>query len=219
MFRLFQLFVFTLFYFQLDSILKPCVYDRFEIFQQEPIAFYPVIQSVNIFTLSIFSIFTTHLVFFSKIKNYTIFSLAFIYIKYVIDTILYNNVIGIYQYEFRRTLMWLFTTPLMLKLYCDMNQLTLKDVYAQYHIGSNALYILLFPFRRTGFNSCIILVLSIAEGCFIYKLLRFKQQKYTKFIIYIWTLFSFVTLLDAFKLFSLDEFGPLFDGFFEFFNG
>jgi len=203
--ELFNTFLFTLIYFELDSILKPCLYDKFELFQQEPIVFYPVIQSANIFILSVFIIFTIQLIFFSKIKNYTIYSLALIYIKYVMDTILHSNVISIYQYEFRRTIMWFFTTPLILKLYCDMNNLTLLDVNAQYHIGSNLIHILLYSFRKTYYNSYIILSLSLTEGYFIYKLFDFKQQKYTKFIIYIWCLFSFVTIIEILDIFNIHD--------------
>jgi len=104
--QLFKLCLYTLFYYQLDNILKPCLYDKFDIFQQEPIQFYPVIQSANVFILSVFSLFTAHLLFFSKIKNYTVYSLSLIYMKYVTDTVIHNNAISIYQYEFRRTLMW-----------------------------------------------------------------------------------------------------------------
>jgi hypothetical protein len=203
--NLFKLFLFTLFYYQLDTILKPCLYDKFEIFQSEPFVFYPVIQSANIFILAIFTIFTTHLLIFSNIKNYTIYSLAFIYIKYVIDNIINNNNISIYQYEFKRTLMWLFTTPLILKLYCDMNNFTLIDVSAHYHIISNILHIILYPLRKTQYNSCIILSLSSFECYFIYKLFNFKEHKYTKFIIYIWCLFSLITIIEILNLFNIHD--------------
>ena len=205
MHELFKLFSFTLFYYQLDNILKPCLYNKVDMFQQDPILFYPVIQSANIFILSIFSFFTIYLILFSNIKNYTIYALSLIYIKYVMDTVINNNAISIYQYEFRRTLMWLFTTPLILKLYCDMNNLTLLDVNSQYHIISNILHILLFPFRKTHYNSYIILILSVFEGYFIYKLFEFKQQKYTKFIIYIWSLFSFITFVEVIDVFNVHD--------------
>ena len=203
--ELFTLFSFTLFYFQIDNILRLCLYDKFEIFKGESIIFYPVIQSVNVFILSVFTIFTIQLIFFSKVKNYTIYLLAFIYIKYVMDNILYSNVISVYQYEFRRTVMWFFTTPLMLKLYCNMNNLTLIEINAQYHIISNIIHIILYPFRKTYYNSYIILLLSLIEFYFIYKLFNFKEQKYTKFIIYIWCLFSFITIIEAINIFSVHD--------------
>lgn len=201
----FKLCLYTLLYYQLETILKPCLYDKLEIFQQEPIVFYPIIQSANIFILCVFTLFVTQLMFFSKIKNYTIHSMAFIYIKYVLDTVLSNNAISIYQYEFRRTIMWLFTTPLILKLYCDMNNLNMMDINSHYHIASNALHIILYPFRKTKYNPYIILTLSFTEACFIYQLFDFKREKYTNFIIYIWCLFSFVVVIEVTNLFNVQD--------------
>ena len=203
--ELIKICLFTLFYYQLNNILKPCLYDKFEIFQEEPFMFYPVIQSANFFILSVFVLFTTHLLFFSRIKNYTTYSLALIYLKYVMDTIIDNNVIGIYQYEFRRTVMWLFTTPLILKLYCDMNRITLFDINAQYHVISNAIHIILYPFRKTQYNAYIIIILSLSEGFFIYKLFEFNQYRYTKFIIYIWCLFSGINIIGVFNILSIHD--------------
>jgi len=203
--NLLQLCLFTLFYYQLNNILKPCLYDKYEIFQEEPFIFYPVIQSANYFILSVFVLFTTHLLFFSRIKNYTTYSLALIYLKYVMDTIIDNNVIGIYQYEFRRTVMWLFTTPLILKLYCDMNRLTLFDVNAHYHITTNAIHMILYPFRKTQYNAYIIVILSLSECFFIYKLFDFNHQRYTKLIIYIWSLFSLISVIELFNILSIQD--------------
>jgi hypothetical protein len=146
MHNIINLFLFTLFYYQLDNILKPLVYDKFDIFNCEPIIFYPVIQTANIFILSIFSLFVFYLFIFSKTKNSNIFELSFIYIKYISDTIIHHNTNSIYQYEFRRTIMWCFTTPLILKIYGDINNLSLLDMNAQYHILSNLLHVLLYPF-------------------------------------------------------------------------
>ena len=124
---LFQLFFITLAYYQSDNILQSCVYNSFDIFKEEPIIFYPNIKAANIFIFFIFIILFLNLCIFSKNTNYTIISMSFIYLKYLMDTI-FNNNIGLYQYEFKRTLMWLFTTPLILKLYCD-NFLLLDDCH------------------------------------------------------------------------------------------
>lgn len=206
MHEIFKLLLFTLFYFQIDNVLEHMVYNKFELFQQEPILFYPVIQTANIFILSIFVIFTLQLVFFSNIKNYSIYTLSFIYIKYVIDNILHSNMISLYEYELRRTLMWAFTTPLILKLYCDMNNLTLLDVNSQYHIASNVIHIVVYPFvRNTCYNSYIIVLLSSMECYFIYKLFDFKKEKYTKFIIYVWCLFTFVIAFEMTNIFNVHD--------------
>ena len=81
---------------------------------------------------------------------------------------MYSNTICIYQYEFRRTIMWLFTTPLILKLYSDMNNLTLININAHYHILSNIVHIIIYPLRKTNYYFYFILLLSLPESYFIY---------------------------------------------------
>uniref|UniRef100_A0A6C0JYM8 Guanylate cyclase domain-containing protein n=1 Tax=viral metagenome TaxID=1070528 RepID=A0A6C0JYM8_9ZZZZ len=201
---LLNVFLFTICYCQSETFLKICLYDKYELFKQDPILFFPVMQSANIFILTIFSLFTIHLLFFSKIKNYTIYSLAFVYSKYVMDNIS-NNIISIHHYEFRRTIMWLFTTPLILKMYCHMNNCNLIDINAQYHVISNVLHIVLYPFRRTNYNTYIIITLSVFELYFIYNLFSLKEQKYTQFIIYIWCLFSIITMIELINIFSTHD--------------
>lgn len=203
MHEIFQLCLFTLFYYQLNNILTPCLYNKFDIFQEEPIVFYPAIQGINILILYIFSLLTINLIVFSKMKNYTLYSLSFIYMKYVMDNIIEYNGVGIHQYEFKRTTMWLFTTPLILKLYCDMNNLNLADVNAQYHITSNMISVILYPFRKTHYNIYIILSLSLSESYFIYKLFDFKYKRYTKFIAFIWCLFTFINIIELTNLFNV----------------
>ena len=207
----FRLFTFTMFYFQIDSMMKPYIYDTMDMFKNDPtVQFHSTFQTSNIFILSIFIILTAHLLFFSKITNYTVYSLAFIYMKYLTDIITYHNKLGAYQYGFRRSLMWLFTTPLILELYCDMNNMKLMDVNAHYHIGSNALHIILYPFRQTQYYNYITIGLTVSECYFIYKLFKFKDKKYTKFLIYVWTLFSSITFVELFQLFTAHDINILF---------
>jgi class 3 adenylate cyclase len=197
------LFLYTLFYYQLNNLLQPLVYNKFDVFkEEEPIIFYPTIYSTNVFILYIFVALNANLIFFSKIKKGSLYTLSLIYLKYVLDNVMDSNTIGIYQYEFRRTVMWLFTTPIILQLYCDMNNITMIDIHAQYHIISNFIHILLYPFRKTHYNTYIILSLSSLECYFIYKLLHFKQQRYTTFIVYIWCLFSFISVLELMNIFN-----------------
>ena len=201
--NLLRLFLYTLLYYQLNNLLHPLVYNKFDLFKEDPIEFNPIIYSTNIFILYIFIALNANLIIFSKIKNGSLYTLSLIYLKYVLDNVMDNNNIGIYQHEFRRTIMWLFTTPLILKLYCDMNNLTIMDINAQYHIASNLIHILLYPFRKTYYNKYIILSLSSLEGYFIYKLLDFKHQRYTTFIAFIWCLFSFISVIELTNLFNV----------------
>jgi class 3 adenylate cyclase len=203
--ELFNLFIYTLFYYEIDNILKPYIYDKYDLFNDDPIIFSPIIQSTNIFILTLYALLTINLLFFSQIKNYTIYSLVFIYNKYVMDNVILCNKINIYQYEFRRNIMWLFTTPLILKIYSNMNNLNMKDINSHYHIFSTILHIILYPFRKTIYNYYIIIILFIGEAIFIYKLLQFKEQKYTKFIIYIWSIFSIISIIELLGIFNIQD--------------
>ena len=202
--ELFNLFLFTLGYYQLDNILKSYVYNKFELFLEAPIIFYPIIQSANIFMLTIFTSFTTYLLCFSKIRNNTMYSLSFIYIKYIMDTIIYHNTISKYEYEFRKILMWLFTTPLMLKLYCDINNLRMLDINYHYHVISVILQILTFLLHKEDYYIYIVAFLSLLESYFIYKLCHFKEQKYTKLIIFIWCLISLIEITNLFNIYDIN---------------
>lgn len=99
------LFLFTLVYYQLNNMLKPCVYNKFEVFKEEPIIFSPLLYSANVFILYIFVMLNINLIFFSRIKKGSLFTLSLIYFKYVLDNVIEFNTIGLYQYEFRRTIM------------------------------------------------------------------------------------------------------------------
>lgn len=198
------LFTITLVYYELNDILKKVVYNNIDFFKEEPVIFDPVIKSANIFILYIFIIYTVNLFIFSKIKNYTIYSVALIYIKYVLDCIIDTNAIGIYQYEFRRTIMWFFTTPLILSVYCDINNMNFISTNSQYHVVSNFFHILFF-FNKTRYNKLMIIALTVAEGYFIFKLFELKHKRYTHFVIFIWCLFSFMNIIELMNIFTIQD--------------
>ena len=189
----------------MNNMLKPVLYNNLEIFKEDPFIFNPMIYSANVFILYIFAVLNANVFFFSKIRNGPLTVLSLIYLKYVLDNVIDFNIIGIHQYEFKRTLMWLFTRPLILKIYCDMNSLRLFDVKIQYHMFSNFIHILLYPFRKKHYNTYIILVLSLFEGYFIYTLFFFKHKRYTTFILFIWILFSFINIIELTQLFNIHE--------------
>lgn len=207
--NVYKLFTFTLLYYQLDYIAKPLLYDKMSIFNSDVnndmMNNITILKSINIFILFLFGFFAVQMIFFSKINNYTIHSLLFIYIKYTFDNIIQTSEITIYQYEFRRSIMWLFTTPLILKLFCDINNLTLKEIHTYRHFVSNIFYILLYPFRKSHYNFIILLLLFALECSFIYKLQSLNRKKYTMFIMYIWCLFSLLTMNDITHLFNKND--------------
>ena len=203
----FNLFTFTIIYYQIENFLKPCVLNNLlPLNKTSPVTlFYQNIQTINIFIFCLFVIFTSHLIFFSKVKNSTIYSLSYIYMKYTIDNITTHNTITLYHYEMRRTIMWLFTTPLILKIYCEINKLNLMEINAYYHIVSNIIHILLYPYRDNRSISLFIILLGFTEMMFIYKLCQYKQKKYTMFIVYIWSLFSFLNIIELTYIFKTED--------------
>lgn len=74
-------FFYTLFYYQLNNILKPIVYNNFEVFKEDPFIFNPIIYSTNVFILYIFAVLNANVFFFSKIRNGTLSVLSIIYFR------------------------------------------------------------------------------------------------------------------------------------------
>jgi len=196
------LFIYTFIYFEIETIIKPFLNTDFLIFDKEPFIFYPIIKTANIFILIIFLTLNARLITFPKHTNYTIFSLLLIYKKYLIDLIINHNQISLFENNLKRAIMWCFTTPLILKLYANVNNVSLKDINAYYHIGSNIIYIIIYPFNKIIYTQYIIILLSLTEGYFIYNLFFLKKYKFTQFVVYIWFLFTCLHIIDSFNIFN-----------------
>ena len=161
--------------------------------------FYYSITNLNLFVLSIYSIYLINKLLFYKSTNMTSTSLALIYIKYILNSILSNN-ITLYQHEFSRIVMWLFATPLMLKLYCDINSIKLRDINIQCHIIPVAVNIFIYPYRNTTiyfyFTGC-----SWASLLFFMKTFYEKRNlMFTNIYLIIWATFMLLTIIDIFHL-------------------
>jgi len=104
--------------------------------------FYNSITNLNFFIFSVYSIyFIKNVIDYKSINNISN-ALALIYIKYIINLILCDNM-TVSQFELSRYIMWLFTTPLMLKMYCNVNNIKLQDINIPYHIIPTAINIYL----------------------------------------------------------------------------
>jgi class 3 adenylate cyclase len=122
-----------------------------------------------------------------------------VYIKYTLSSVLSNG-ITLRQHEFSRNIMWLFATPLMLKMYCDVNNLKLQDINIHYHIIPTAINIFIYPHKDTyvfyyftGFSWIMLL--------FFIKNLYSKQGLiFTNVYLFIWSIFMCLNLIDMFQL-------------------
>jgi len=100
--------------------------------------------------------------------------------------------------------MWVFATPLMLKLYCNINNLKLKDINFLYHYIPCFSYIIIFPFKNnlklyyTYFGlSCIFISL------FMKKLISLQNLKFTQIFISIWVMFIILHIVELTKVMDI----------------
>ena len=161
--------------------------------------FYYSILNLNLFVLSIYSSYLIIKILFYKSTNKYSIALILIYIKYILDTILCNNM-TLYNYEFNRIIMWLFATPLMLKMYCNINSIKLQDINSHYHIIPTAFNILFYPYKNTVIYYYFI-------GCSFILILFFMKTLYekhnlifTNIYLFIWSMFIFLNIIELLQL-------------------
>jgi class 3 adenylate cyclase len=187
---------YTLCYYQLESMLL--------FHDSNPANFSPLIQTAEIFIVFMFSSFLCYTAFLSNVTNPSLYSLVVIYLKYIMDVSIHHSTLSLYQYEIHRLLMWLFTTPLILKIYSEINKLTLLEIGAHYHIGANVIYISCL-YVRNYIPPPIFFALIVGETYFMWSLLSFQERVYTKFILFIWLLFSLLNIIEYAQLFNYEQ--------------
>lgn len=202
------IFSYLFLYCNIDSILNKFYllnfdtnnFDTNNIIIQDNKSFYYSLTTINTFILSVYAFYIFYYLFLSNTKNIYSLTLAFIYSKYSLNIFLNDNT-TLLEYEYSRAIMWVFAIPLMLKLYCNTNQLKLKDINFLYHYIPCFTYIIVFPFKNnlklyyTYFGlSCILNFL------FIKKLISMANLKFTKIFISIWIMFIVLHLVELTKI-------------------
>jgi len=188
-------------YCNIDFILNKFYLSNIPITDNELIQnntnFYYSIINIHLFALIIYSIYIIKNIIYYKPANNASIALGLVYIKYTINLVLNDNM-TISQHEFSRNIMWLFSTPLMLKMYCDVNNLKLQQINIQYHIIPVAMNIFIHPYRCINLYyyyyfttlSWILLLLFL-------KTLYFKRNLlFTNIYLFIWLLFMFINIID-----------------------
>ena len=161
--------------------------------------FYNSITNLNLFILSVYSIyFIKNVIDYKSINNISN-ALALIYIKYIINLILCDNM-TISQFEISRYIMWLFTTPLMLKMYCDVNTIKLQDINIQYHVIPIAIYIYIYPFKNTSIYYYFIIVSWLLLLLFMKTLYEKRNKTFTNIYLFIWSIFMFLNIIDLLQI-------------------
>ena len=161
--------------------------------------FYYSITNLNLFVLSVYSMYLIKNVIYYKSINKTSNALALVYIKYTINIFLSDNM-TVSQFEFSRNIMWLFATPLMLKMYCDVNTIKLQDINIQYHIIPVAINVFIYPYKNT-ITYYYLTGISWLLLLFFMKTLYAKRNiTFTNVYLFIWSIFMFMNIIDLFQI-------------------
>jgi class 3 adenylate cyclase len=149
--------------------------------------------------LALYTYIFSYRLFISKIVDKNSIGLCFIYIKHLRDILVCSNY-TIIEYELNRGVMWVFSTPLMLNMYCDANDLSLKDINIHYHLFAIIPYVFIIPFKNQLIYLFSTILLSIPALFFLKSLYKYKTLPFTNLYVLIWIIFFLINLLDMTRL-------------------
>jgi len=164
-------------------------------------ALYFLLKMTSCFMLVLYSYTLYYKLLISKTNDKNGVALSFIYTKHILDILLSHNY-TIMEYELNRSVMWVFTTPLMLRMYCDANDISIWDINIHYHLIAIVPYVFVMPFKNQPIYILSTIVLSIPEIFFLKSLHKYKQLPFTNLYILIWIIFILINILDISQLCS-----------------
>jgi len=190
-------------YCNADIILNKLYLSNFSTLDNELIQhnsnFYYSLININYFALSVYSFYIIkNYISYNSINNTSV-ALALVYIKYLLSICLNSN-ITFSQYVFSRNIMWLFATPLMLKMFCDVNKIKLQQIDLQYHIIPVAVNIFIYPYNNTNIFYTVNFVLSMLIILFMKNLYSKRNLTFTNIYLFIWSIISCIYIIDIFKI-------------------
>ena len=111
-----------------------------------------------------------------------------------------NDNITLYQHEFSRNIMWLFTTPLMLRMYCDVNSVKLRDINIQYHVIPIAINVFIYPYKNTTIYYYFTGISWLMLLFFMKTLFLIRHLIFTNIYLFIWSIFMWLNIMDMFQM-------------------
>jgi len=162
---------------------------------------YFLLKITSYFMLALHSYTLFYRLFVSTINDKNCVALSFIYTKHLRDILVSHNYTTM-EYELNRGVMWVFTTPLMLKMYCDANDLSVWDINIHYHLIAIVPHVFVIPFKPQLIYLLSTILLSIPEVFFLKSLYKYKQLPFTNLYILIWVVFMLINILDITQLYS-----------------
>ena len=198
---MFLLLCYIVLYYNLDKCIQYCYLPLFHnnndndnTITNNSYLFFSL-KTTSLFMICVYLYQLIYALLYSKIVNKTSIGLSYVYIKYLLD-ILLNPIMKVIDYEMNRTLMWIFTTPLMLKLYCETNDLSLLDIKIHYHMISIIPLIFLVPFKNDPYQYVCIGILYIPATFFMKNLYQYSHLPFTNMFLFIWCVFMIINILD-----------------------
>ena len=161
--------------------------------------FYYSITNVNLFVLAVYSIYIFKNVIYYKSVNKKSNALALIYIKYTLHVFFSENMTAS-QFEFSRNIMWLFATPLMIMMYCDVNNMKLEDINFKYHVIPVTLNVITYPLKNTTTYYYLLVVSWGLLSVFMKTLCNKRNLIFTNIYMFIWSIFMVLNVVDLFQL-------------------
>ena len=193
--------VYIISYYNIDNFFRYAYLPLFDtpttLIKDEPDLYF-LLTMTSYFILFVYTYIIIYRLFIINSQNIYSFRLMAVYLKYVVDILLLPNTTMV-EYEMSRHIMWAFTTPIMLNMLCEVNDIDSLNIH--YHMASIILSIFVIPLK----HSYIFWgVSSISVGfyfLFMKQLITFYHLPFTNTFIMIWILF--------FCIFSLDVLTPI----------
>lgn len=205
---MFSLLCYTILYYNIDHILIRCYLpyannivtnDANGLTISTDINLFLSLKLTSLFMLFLYTYQLSYTYIYSKYVNKISIGLTYVYMKYLLDIITIPNML-LLEYEMKRTIMWAFTTPLMLQLYCDTNELSLWDINAQYHMFSIIPFIFIVPFSDNQYYPIYIGSLYVPCFIFINKLYQYRRLPFTYMFLFIWSIFMIINVAEIIGL-------------------
>ena len=202
--RLFIMFnscLYVFVYCNAENILNKLYFSHFDIYNinNELITsnqnFNYSMKQLNIFVLCVYILFIlNNFLYYNSVNKYSI-ALALVYIKYTLNIMLNDN-ITINEYEISRNIMWLFATPLMMQIFCDINNLDLKHVNIHLNIIPNIINVLIYPYKNTYYYYYFLYVNYFLLYFFMKKLYYNKEYVFARIYLFIWSIFIGIHIVE-----------------------
>ena len=198
------LFIYLFIYSNIDAIINkyylPMFHINFntELITANEIFYYSMTKYNEVMILIYICFILSQYIYCKSINKYSL-ATAIIFIKYLSNPIIHTE-LKIYEYEFSRNIMWVFTTPLLLKMYCNTNYMKLTDINIHYHMIPTALNVLSYPFKYTNMYYGSVMLSYIFFGLFLRTLYKKRENMFTNIYILIWILFACVNCMEVFQI-------------------